>query len=47
MLEALSELAATTGVANLSYKQVIMIAISCFFLYLAIKKQYDILTPKC
>lgn len=41
MLEALSELAATTGVANLSYKQVIMIAISCFFLYLAIKKQYE------
>lgn len=41
MFEALNELITTSGLANMSYKHVIMIILACSFLYLAIKKGYE------
>jgi carboxybiotin decarboxylase len=41
MVQALTELIRTSGIANTTYKEVIMIAIACLFLYLAIKKEYE------
>lgn len=41
MIEAIKDILMHSGFANLSYKQVIMIAIACIFLYLAIKKGYE------
>ena len=41
MIEAIEDILIHSGFAHLSYKQVIMIAIGCTFLYLAIKKGYE------
>lgn len=41
MVQALTELIQTSGIVNTTYKEVIMIAIACLFLYLAIKKGYE------
>lgn len=41
MFEALNELITTSGLANMSYKHVIMVVLACIFLYLAIKKGYE------
>lgn len=41
MFEALNELMNSSGLANMSYKHVIMIVLACVFLYLAIKKEYE------
>ena len=41
MIDAIKDILIHSGFANLSYKQVIMIAIACIFLYLAIKKGYE------
>lgn len=41
MLQALTELIRTSGLVNLTYKEIIMIIIACIFLYLAIKKGYE------
>ncbi|MBM6614259.1 sodium ion-translocating decarboxylase subunit beta [Desemzia sp. RIT804] len=41
MFDALNELIITSGLANLSYKHIIMIFLACIFLYLAIKKGYE------
>lgn len=41
MGQALTELIQTSGIVNTTYKEVIMIAIACLFLYLAIKKGYE------
>lgn len=41
MLEILNEFIATSGIANMTYKHIIMIVVACVFLYLAIKKQYE------
>ncbi|AZP03953.1 sodium ion-translocating decarboxylase subunit beta [Jeotgalibaca ciconiae] len=41
MLKALIDLWNTSGLANMTYKEVTMIAIACIFLYLAIKKGYE------
>ena len=41
MVQALTELIRTSGIVNTTYKEVIMIAIACLFLYLAIKKEYE------
>lgn len=41
MKESLNKLIASSGLMNLNYKDIIMILIACFFLYLAIKKQYE------
>lgn len=41
MFEALNELITTSGLANMSYKHVIMVVLACVFLYLAIKKGYE------
>lgn len=41
MLKALIDLWNTSGLANMTYKEVIMIVIACIFLYLAIKKGYE------
>ena len=41
MVQALTDLIQTSGIVNTTYKEVIMIAIACLFLYLAIKKGYE------
>ncbi len=41
MLEILNTFFKNSGFSALTYKQVIMIVISCIFLYLAIKKKYE------
>ncbi|ALV21341.1 MAG: sodium ion-translocating decarboxylase subunit beta [Carnobacterium sp.] len=41
MLDALNEMLRTSGFANLSYKELIMLVLACFFLYLAIQKGYE------
>lgn len=41
LLEALRELAVSTGFANMTTGNLLMIGVSCFFLYLAIVKQYE------
>ena len=41
MLKALIDLWNTSGLANMTYKEVTMIAVACIFLYLAIKKGYE------
>ena len=41
MIEVIKDTLMNSGFANLSYKHVIMIAIACTFLYLAIKKGYE------
>ena len=41
MIQALTDLIQTSGIVNTTYKEVIMIAIACLFLYLAIKKGYE------
>ncbi|MFL2101428.1 sodium ion-translocating decarboxylase subunit beta [Desemzia sp. FAM 23989] len=41
MIEVIKDTLINSGFANLSYKHVIMIAIACTFLYLAIKKGYE------
>ncbi|WP_192988123.1 sodium ion-translocating decarboxylase subunit beta [Carnobacterium mobile] len=41
MLDALNEMIRTSGFANLTYKEFIMLVLACFFLYLAIKKGYE------
>lgn len=41
MGESLNKLIASSGLTNLSYKDIIMILIACLFLYLSIKKQYE------
>lgn len=41
MFDALNEMLRTSGIANMSYKELIMLLLACFFLYLAIKKGYE------
>lgn len=41
MADALNELITSSGMAQMSYKHVIMITLACVFLYLAIKKGYE------
>lgn len=41
MFEILNEFIASSGIANMTYKHVIMVALACVFLYLAIKKEYE------
>ena len=41
MLQILVELWNQSGIANISYKEVVMILIALLFLYLAIKKEYE------
>lgn len=41
MVQALTDLIRTSGLVNLTYKEIIMIIIACIFLYLAIKKGYE------
>ena len=41
MIEAIRNILINSGFANLTFKDVIMIAIACTFLYLAIKKGYE------
>ena len=41
MIQALTDLIRMSGLANLTYKEIIMIIIACIFLYLAIKKGYE------
>lgn len=41
MMQMLQDFILSTGFASLTYKHVIMIAIACIFLYLAIKKGYE------
>jgi len=41
MIQALTDLIRTSGLVNLTYKEIIMIIIACIFLYLAIKKGYE------
>lgn len=41
MVQALTDLIQTSGIVNTTYKEVVMIAIACLFLYLAIKKGYE------
>ena len=41
MIQALTDLIRMSGVAHLTYKEIIMIIIACIFLYLAIKKGYE------
>lgn len=41
MLQALTDLIRMSGLANITYKEIIMIIIACIFLYLAIKKGYE------
>lgn len=41
MLDALNEMLRTSGFANLSFKELIMLVLACFFLYLAIQKGYE------
>ena len=41
MIQALTDLIRMSGLAHLTYKEIIMIIIACIFLYLAIKKGYE------
>jgi len=41
MVQALTDLIRTSGLFNITYKEIIMIIIACIFLYLAIKKGYE------
>lgn len=41
MVQALTDLIRTSGLVNITYKEIIMIIIACIFLYLAIKKGYE------
>lgn len=41
MIQALTDLIRMSGLANVTYKEIIMIIIACIFLYLAIKKGYE------
>ena len=41
MLDILFDFARSTGFSILTYKEIIMIMISCLFLYLAIKRGYE------
>lgn len=41
MVQALTDLIRTSGLVNLTYKEIIMIIIACIFLYLAIRKGYE------
>ncbi|PTQ81593.1 oxaloacetate decarboxylase beta subunit [Trichococcus patagoniensis] len=41
MIQALTDLIRMSGLAHLTYKEIIMIVIACIFLYLAIKKGYE------
>lgn len=41
MIQALTDLIRMSGLANITYKEIIMIIIACVFLYLAIKKGYE------
>lgn len=41
MIQALSALVETSGLLNMTYKEVIMIFIACLFLFLAIRKGYE------
>jgi oxaloacetate decarboxylase beta subunit len=41
MVQALIDLIRMSGLANVTYKEIIMIIIACIFLYLAIKKGYE------
>ena len=41
MVQALVDLIRMSGLANVTYKEIIMIIIACIFLYLAIKKGYE------
>ncbi|CZR01795.1 sodium ion-translocating decarboxylase subunit beta [Trichococcus collinsii] len=41
MVQALTDLIRMSGLANVTYKEIIMIIIACIFLYLAIKKGYE------
>ena len=41
MLEMLQTFIANTGFAMIDYRQIIVIAIACVFLYLAIAKGYE------
>ncbi|MDN6625716.1 MAG: sodium ion-translocating decarboxylase subunit beta [Pisciglobus halotolerans] len=41
MIESIKKILISSGFANLTFKQVIMIGIACLFLYLAIKKGYE------
>ena len=41
MVQALTDLIRMSGLAHLTYKEIIMIIIACIFLYLAIKKGYE------
>lgn len=41
MIESIKKILISSGFANLTLKQVIMIGIACLFLYLAIKKGYE------
>ncbi|HUM59277.1 MAG TPA: sodium ion-translocating decarboxylase subunit beta, partial [Bacillota bacterium] len=40
-MEVIVEIWQSTGIANLSWREVIMIAVACLLLYLAIVKQYE------
>ena len=41
MLEQIINFIQTTGYVNITIKELIMIAVACFLLYLAIKKEYE------
>lgn len=41
MIQALTDLIRMSGLAHLTYKEIIMIIIACIFLYLAIKRGYE------
>lgn len=41
MNEIIHQLIVTSGLANLTFQNTIMILLACFFLYLGIKKQYE------
>lgn len=41
MSEMINQMIETSGIANLTYNNLFMIALACLFLYLGIKKQYE------